>query len=359
MTIRPPLVWLCAGFAGMLLSACASSTKLPEGKLFHPVTTDGYPLSLEHFSAESNAQNKRFPVILCHGFMASRKYYKMNGSRSLAMQLQKQGYDVWLLDLRGRPDAGSPSLFYGECTYDYNMDDYIHRDMDTAISFVMEQTGASGVNWIGHSMGGLIAYARIGSLGEERIKNLVTIGSPFLFETPTRNLNTWNALGNCSFLLPVLPMGSMARMERHSCISLSPDKYLMNMFWYPENLPEGMEGSMKEHTANNIAIGVADQFAAAVEDGEVKSEDGAINYTRNLKRVRVPVLVLGGRRDHLGSPYMLREIYESLGSEDKSLFIASRASGQSEDYGHTDLFVGTNAGEDVIPVILEWLNERN
>lgn len=343
----------------LYFSHCATTTTLPEGRVFHPVTEDGYPLTLEHFPASAQAPSRKFPVILCHGFMASRKYFKMNGSRSLAMELQKQGYDVWLLDLRGRPDAGSPSVFFGDYTYDYNMDDYIHRDMDTAISFVLEQTGRNGVNWIGHSMGGMIAYARIGTLNESRIKNLITLGSPFLFQTPTKNLNTWNTLGMCSFMLPVLPMGNLARMERHSCISLSPDKYLMNMFWYPENLPEGMLDDMKVHVANNIAIGVADQFADAVETGDVRSDDGQLNYTQNLKRIRIPVMIVGGRRDHLGSPYMLRRIYESLGSSDKTLFIAARSNGQQEDYGHTDLFVGINAHEDVIPAVTEWLNERN
>lgn len=345
--------------AALLLSAGCASTTLPAGKIYHPTTEDGFPLSLEHFPAATNTPARKYPVILCHGFMASRNYFKMNGAHSLAMQLQARGYDVWLLDLRGRPDAGSPSLFYGDYTYDYSMDDYIRQDMDTAISFVMEKTGADGVNWIGHSMGGMIAYARIGSYQEKRIKNLITLGSPFVFTTPTRNLNTWNSFGFCNSLLPVLPMGTLARMERHSCISLSPDKYLMNMFWYPENVSDGVLDRMKEHVANNIAPGVIAQFSRAVESGHVRSEDGSIDYTRNLSNVRIPVLIVGGRRDHLGSPYMLREIYERIESEDRTLFIASRLNGQKEDYGHTDLFVGPNAKEDVISVILEWLNDRN
>ncbi len=357
--LRRAGLMLALTLASLLLIHCATTRALPEGKVHHPVTEDGFPLTLEHFPAEATAPAKKYPIILCHGFMASRNYFKMNGSRSLAMQLQQQGYDVWLLDLRGRPDAGSPSLFYGDYTYNYNMDDYIIRDMDTAISFVLEQTGKSGVNWIGHSMGGMIAYARVGTFKEDRIKNLVTLGSPFVFENPTRNLNTWNSLSMCSFLLPVLPMGTMARMERYSCISLTPDKYLMNMFWYPDNLPEGMLDDMKAHVANNIAIGVADQFADAVETGDVRSEDGKYNYAQNLRRIRIPVMIVGGRRDHLGSPYMLRKIYESLGSEDKTLFIASRSNGQHEDYGHTDLFVGIHADEDVTPAVMEWLNERN
>ncbi|MCB1137719.1 MAG: alpha/beta fold hydrolase [Leptospiraceae bacterium] len=354
------LPWKTAAFFLLtgLLVHCAT-TPLPEGELFHPVTEDGYPLSLEHFPANPGATARKYPIILCHGFMASRNYFKMNGSRSLAMELQARGYDVWLLDLRGRPDAGSPSVFFGDYTYNYNMDDYIRQDMDTAISFVLARTGKDGVNWVGHSMGGMIAYARIGSYGETRIKNLITLGSPFLFTTPTRNLNTWNSLGICNSILPVLPMGSLARLERHSCISLSPDKYLMDMFWYPDNLPEGMLDTMKEHVANNIAPGVIEQFAGAVEKGDVRSIDGEINYTRNLGNIKIPVLLVGGRRDHLGSPYMLREIYERLGSQDRTLFIASRANGQQEDYGHTDLFVGIHAFEDILPVVLEWLDERN
>ena len=343
----------------LMLAGCATTTVLPSGEIHHPTTSDGFPLTLERFAPAPGTKHRKYPVILCHGLMASRNYFKMNGVRSLAMQLQNDGYDVWILDLRGRPDAGSPSIFFGDYTYSYSMDDYVTKDMDTAISFVMEQTGASGVNWIGHSMGGMIAYARLGSYNEKRIQNLITIGSPLVFTTPTRNLNTWNFFSGCNSLLPVIPTGSLARLERHSCISLTPDRRMMDMFWYPGNMPEGMIDQMKEHVANNIAPGVATQFSQSVETGQVKSLDESINYTKNLGRIKVPVLVIGGRRDHLGSPYIIREVYESLGSEDRTLFIASRSSGQSADYGHTDLFVGPHAKEDVIDLIKEWLNERN
>lgn len=93
--------------------------------------------------------------------------------------LQKQGFDIYLLELRGRNLAGAPGLWFGEHIYDYTFDDYVREDMDAAIADVLELSKADKVNWMGHSIGGMVAYARLGSYDEDRIANLVTFGSPF------------------------------------------------------------------------------------------------------------------------------------------------------------------------------------
>lgn len=338
----------------LFLSLCYS---LPEGDKFHPVTADGFPLTLERFQPQRIT--RPYPVILCHGLMATRKYYKLNDDRSLAMALQKEGYDVWLLDLRGREDAGSPGLFFGEQTYSYNLDDYFQKDMDTAITHVLEVTGKSKVNWIGHSMGGMVAYARLGTMSENRIENLVTIGSPFIFGLPGKNFRLWNSGSSLTGLLPVIPTGCIGKLSSYSCISLVPDNYFGEMLWYEPNLPEGMLRKAERYASNNIATGVAEQFSNAVETGGLMSYDKKVSYVNHLNKVTVPALIIGGRRDHLAPPFVIREIYQKIGSKDKSLHIAGRMEGSSADYGHTDLFIGSGAYEDVIVPILRWLNQRN
>jgi hypothetical protein len=62
-------------------------------------------------------------------------------------------------------------------------------------------------------MGGMIAYARIGSYQESRIANLVTVGSPFSFELSTTSLRLWHKVGSCTTsVFPTVPIGSLENL---------------------------------------------------------------------------------------------------------------------------------------------------
>jgi polyhydroxyalkanoate synthase len=208
-------------------------------------------------------------------------------------------------------------------------------------------------------MGGMIAYARLGTMNENRIENLVTIGSPFLFGLPGQNFRLWNSGSSLMRFLPVLPTGCIGKTSSYSCISIVPENYFGEMLWYEPNLADGMVRKAERYASNNIAIGVAEQFSNAVETGGLMSYDKSVSYVKNLKNIKVPVMVVGGRRDHLAPPFVIREIYEQLGSQDKSLYIASKMQGTGAEYGHTDLFIGAGSYEDVILPVIRWLNQRN
>jgi polyhydroxyalkanoate synthase len=340
------------------LGACASHPIHLKGEISHPKTADGWPLTLEHLPPEPGAPRRTDPVILCHGFLANRTYFKLNEERSLAAMLRAAGYDVWLLDLRGREAAGAPSYYFGERTYSYAIDDFIKNDIDTAITHVLKKTGAQHVSWIGHSMGGMIAYARIGSFGEERIARLVTIGSPGVLPLAGRTLMQMYSMSGGLAVLAVVPVAPFAQIKAETGLPFTPQG-LIDMLWYPPNVEPQIEEQVLRHTATNLSKGEARQFLRAFEDGEFVSKDGATDYSRNLKNVRVPVLLVAGRRDNLGDPSSIRAAYERVGSEDKTLVMAERSRGFSEDYGHTDLLVGRRAHREIHPRIIAWLTAHD
>lgn len=214
---------------GTFLSQCKTSIQL-QGEIHHPKTEDGWDLTLEHFPPAPGSPSKKYPVILCHGFITNRTYMKINEKSSLVGRLQKEGYDVWLLDLRGRRDAGYPSLFFGDKTFSYSMDDYIRYDADTAIKHVLNSTGKDKVNWIGHSLGGAIIYSRIGSFGEKRIVNFVAIGSSAILDSPSFALKSWDILAPLMNLLPVVPAETWIGIEGATGISFYPKNFSKNFF---------------------------------------------------------------------------------------------------------------------------------
>ncbi|TGK16468.1 lipase family alpha/beta hydrolase [Leptospira kmetyi] len=345
-------------FLGIFLSQCKASIQL-QGEMHHPKTEDGWDLTLEHFPPLAGHAPKKYPVILCHGLIANRTYLKINEKSSIVGRLQKEGYDVWLLDLRGRRDAGYPSLFFGDKTFSYSMDDYIQYDVDAAIKHVLNATGKDKVNWIGHSMGGIVVYGRVGSLGEKRIANFVAIGSPAIMDPPSEALKRWTSLTWLMNLWPVVPTETWAGIQGGTGIPFLPQKSFEELFWHKANIDSSVLSGVKTTSINPRAKKEILQFKDLAESGEIRSLDQKISYTNGLKNIKIPTLFVAGRRDKLGMSYSLRYAYDTISSEDKSLFIASRSNNHSDDYGHTDLIVGKNADRDIFTPIVSWLDKRN
>ncbi|TGM90319.1 alpha/beta fold hydrolase [Leptospira licerasiae] len=341
-----------------LIVSCSANIAL-KGEILHPKTSDGWDLTLEHFPPLQGSANKKYPVILCHGFIANRIYLKINEKSSIVAHLQKEGYDVWLLELRGKQEAGSPSLFWGDKTFDYSIDDYIKQDADAAIQYVVKNTGKEKVNWIGHSMGGMLQYARLGSLGENRVANFVAIGSPAIMDPPSDALKLWSSFTWAMNLWPAVPTETWSGIRGGTGLPIFPKRSFEEVFWHAPNIDPKIVSGIFTDSIATVSKREARQMDKIVETGQFRSEDGKLIYSQAFGNIKIPVLLVAGRRDKLGFAYSLRYVYDQLGSTDKTLFVLSKGKGFSEDYGHTDLVVGKKADDEVFPTIINWLNKRN
>lgn len=330
-------------------------------------TKDNWKIGLEKFEPYPGISPKKLPVIVCHGLMGTGEYFKQNEEDSFVYQLRKEGYFVYVLHLRGRKLEGKnsngkddettyPGYWFGKTYNDYSFDDYMDKDVDAAISYVLKDTRAEKVNWIGHSMGGMVIYARAGSLGESRIANLVTLGSPFSFPFRPKKLSYLGFLQPILNFNPTVPVGSLASFSSYTPFEYY---YIMSLYYYPENIDKEQIRRLTRLGANNESPKVFRQFANGMGKWNFESSSGKEKYTFNLSNIQFPTLLVAGRRDMLGSPYIIRHVYESLGSKDKTMMVIGRTEGHTEDYGHTDLVVGKGIAKDVVPGVLSWLNERN
>jgi len=349
------LRWLGLIILAVLFAHCAS---LPiQGERHAVVTRDDWTLTIEHLPSLDAAKKRKYPILVCHGLGANRHYFKAKDEDSLIRNLQRAGYDVWLMDLRGRNDAGETGYWFGKHTYTYDIDHYIQEDLDAAIQFVQKQTGAAMVNYMGHSMGGIIMHARLGSYGENRVANFVAIASPMSFLPYNKWTFTLYRMRGGMALLPTLPVRPGGFMS-----SLMPEALFapfMRAFFNPENTSDQVKNQLLRSSLNNISKREIKQFIHMTENGGIYSVDGKIPYKENLKNIQVPVYLIAGRRDELADPAVVREVYERIGSKDKSFEVFSRADGYVADYGHTDLIFGKEAHVEVHPKIVEWLNKRN
>lgn len=329
-----------------------------QGKKFHPVTKDGWKLTIEHFPPAPGAPRRKYPVLFAHGMIANRKYLKLNEESSVVNLLRKAGYDVWLMDYRGREDAGSPGYFWGEHTYTYSVDDYIKYDMDRGLKFVLKKTGAEKVNWLGHSTGGIIAYARLGTTDENRIANLVTFGSPGMFIPLNKSYYRWYRLRGGMAVIPVVAGTPFARIDAYTGIPVVPH-HIPEMLYNTENTHPAMARKLHALGTNNLSKPVARQFLNSLRKGRMLSKDGKTDYSASVKNIQVPMLLIAGRVDNMVDPMTVKYVYDEAASDDKTYLVFGRNQGHRHDYGHTDLLIGPEAATEVLPPVIQWLNARN
>ena len=123
----------------------------------HTVTTsDDYELTVMRVT--SPEMKSGAPVVfLQHGLFSSAETWIMDRAESVAFQLAKQGFDVWLGNNRGcyysrrnrhlSPDKDRAQFF------DYSFFELGKYDAPAQIDFVRERTGSDKISYVGHSQG--------------------------------------------------------------------------------------------------------------------------------------------------------------------------------------------------------------
>lgn len=329
------------------------------GEISHPRTKDGWPLTVERFRPQSaSSAPKKRPVVLCHGLLSNRNYFKLDGEGSLPLVLARAGFDTFVVDLRGRPDAGRPGWYVGEHTYDYDIDDYVSQDLDAILAHIGRETGTSGVSWLGHSMGGIVAYARAGTFRDPRIEALITVGSPGFLGPASKNLFFGYRAGPALRIFPVVSAERFSGLEAATNLPLSA-RPVRDTLFADEDWTHGEYRLLLRYAVSDASTGELRQFTNALEDGEVRTRDGRISYSSNITNITVPALLFGGRKDALADPLVVRRVYDTLKSPDKTMVIAGLAEGFAVDYGHADMLVGANARRDIFPRIVTWLSEHD
>ncbi|HMV76473.1 MAG TPA: alpha/beta fold hydrolase [Leptospiraceae bacterium] len=330
-----------------------------KGEIFQPVTEDGWKITVEHFLPKPGSPKRKYPAVFLHGIVENRKVYSLNGDKSFVKNFTDSGYDVWTFDLRGKKEADDSSWFFGKRTYNYSFDEHCRYDADTALNFILKASGTDKVNWIGHSMGGMVMYMRIGTMNENRVANLVTLGSPFLFPFPSWKLKIQKKAGFFTPLFWVIPSGFFSRIMGYTGLPMMNEQYLSSMYWYPPNLGEENEKELFKYGIDDESPKLLAQFAESLGEWSYRSKDGKTDFTENLRNIHIPALLVAGRRDHMGSPYQVRYVYDRISSRDRTMMVIGRTEGKSEDYGHVDLVISKDSVKDIQMPIIEWLNRRN
>lgn len=332
-------------FSRFMADALSRAVKLGAAPAFTPdelyriPTPDGSAIALGRYRAVGGRRYAD-PVILCHGLGANRFIVDLDETYSLARYLARQGFDAWVLELRGRGLSGPAA--------DATFDDQAEHDVGTAIRTVLD-TGAERVLWVGHSKGGLLLYAHLARNPEAKVRAGVVVGSPVTFAVQPGLKRFVRTIGPL-LKLPVIPA---SRLGALAMLGMPPGPITPYLLREENMEPEVVRRAMSS-IASDIPGGVARQFADWVTTGRFASADGRLDYREAMRAIRTPLLLIAGSQDLLAPPLAVARAKELVRGPVK-VVVAGRGHGFADDYGHNDLLVGRRAPHEIFPLIGSYL----
>jgi len=316
-------------------------------------TDDGWRIGLYRYTPVK--QLHPTPVILCHGLGANRFNFDLGPEKSLARHLQGRGFDVWVLELRGRGNSRKLGKKQDAYRTPYLFDDYVRGDAPAALARVRQLTGAERVHWVGHSMGGLVLYGILQGEHASAIASAVAVASPGDFGSVYRIpllFPLWRLLRHLPRVDQAFLAAALAPL-----LFLVPDK-VKRLLYNPRNVERFLIHRAVCHLISDVSRGEMLQFYDCMDCGDFRTLDGEHSYREGFASMKAPLLLLAGSRDALCPPESARSVFEAVTDPRKEMRVFGKASGHQEEYGHGDLLIGTYCEAEVYPHIVRWLESN-
>jgi pimeloyl-ACP methyl ester carboxylesterase len=237
-------------------------------------------------------------------------------------------------------------------------DALVRYDLPQALAAVLERTGATRVDYVGFSMGGMLLYAALGrTVTEQQLRRVAFIGSPAVIRFPWK-LAVTRWFGHLPRgLFPPLPLGLWSRLGAFAVeVVRTP---LHRLLFNPANVAPGVARRALANIIENIPGGLNWDFAVWLASSDGRLTFDGVAVLNSLAGVRTPALFVAGAVDRLAPIEAVRVAYQSWGSEagsiDKQLLVLGKNSGTKEDYGHGDLAVGRYAQTELFAAVAEFL----
>lgn len=265
---------------------------------------------------------------MLHGAIENGRIFYSESGKGLAPYLAANGFDVFVVDMRGRGKS-SPPIGRGSV---FGQTEAITEDIPAVIDAVRTIHGDRPLQWVAHSWGGVLLTSFLSRFPEQAksIKSLVYFGS----KRTVRVWNIWRILKvdlvwNIFCPLVCLVAGYLpARQLRFGSDSETVKSYRQSAEWVKN-------------------------------DAWVDSDDG-FDYGAAVKKAKLPpIWYVSAKNDHsLGHPKDVRDFMESAGEQKRHFTILARKNGNLHDYDHINMLTHPDALKDHFPLVLEWLQHH-
>lgn len=329
-------------------------------------TKDGWRLGIRRIGPEVPEPNK-LPVILCHGLGLNGTFWTITDDH-LPAQLAARGYQVFIFDFRGSGESTRlgwvgrvndrlrESFLHEVGETRWTVDDLVRYDVPAVLDYVQRTTGHERVNWVGHSLGGMLLFPYL-ELSQEpdRIANFVGMGSTIIQATvPQRDMLRANRglrlLGH---------MVSTGRMGRPLMYFRFPGLERIDQFYYTsDNVDKRTISRFYGYTLEDPGPSALKQFDPYLQRGHFLSADRTVDYSALLGRVQTPTLLVAGEADSMSDMPSTELTFQAMGSRDKTLLRFGKRDGHVADYGHCDLVWSRYAPQEIFPPLIDWLDRH-
>lgn len=293
------------------------------------------------------------PVLMVHGIAINHRNLDPDEDLSLARQLRSDGRDVWLLTLRcGRADLSAAEVRLS------GFEALVTRDLPEAAQEVLTRTASPQLDYVGFSMGGMVAYAGLGrALPAAWVRKVVIIGSPARVRALVPGLG-WLCRLPTWFYCWTLPLRGLAQGTAFAAEWFGTPIHSLSV--QLANSAKGYVRVLLVDAVQSIPAPLLRDFGLwAYADGVIRLADGQ-DVLEGLRSVSHPLLMVSGTRDLLASPPLMQPAFDAWGSQhsdtEKSLHIVGKIAGHSLDYGHGDLAIGARAAAEVNAPVCAFLN---
>jgi pimeloyl-ACP methyl ester carboxylesterase len=303
-------------------------------------TQDGVQLSIERVAPRS--AESRGAVVLQHGLGANRTTFACPGV-SLAQHLAELGYDCFVPELRGAGRSERPKL-------GWTIDEYLEYDVPAIVQAVQQASGRDRLQWVGHSMGGILMLMYGIEQPDAPISGLVAIGSGLDYRVCPNIYQRLRYLRPLLGILPVLPFAAISSTAARLA-GVGPVLLTEGINFHRPNVDRDICRRIMTDGFAPIPVTLFDSLATTFQASGFSRSGGRIVYLPRARELRVPTLFIAGSKDVQCPPAMAKATYDVVGSPRKQLLTFGKAHGSGEDYGHFDLLVGRRAPSEVWPAI--------
>lgn len=321
---------------------------------------DGWTLALHRFAPK--VRTAKSPVLMVHGIAANRLHFDLDERYSLARAVRARGFDTYVLELRGA-GLSCPPQHAGQRPSSWGLRDYAERDVPTAISAILEATGAKQLHGVGHSMGGMILFA-VGVRAQSEIASITSIGTPLLGALgQSLSPRERRLMQLVSRLVPAINFTppSQRRVPLRRILGaagkLMPlsQRLADDLVFNVANCEPWVLTRLASEGIHDIPVQLISEITKHLAAGA--SPFGPYAYEAALHGIDAPVFAISGSVDRIAPPNSVAAAIAEMKGPDVRYREMGVAQGDRCDYGHVDLLVGMNAPDEVYPQVIDFLLE--
>ncbi len=288
------------------------------------------------------------PLLVVYALINRETMLDLQPGRSVVQNFLNEGIDLYMIDW-GYPTRKDKFL---------GIDDHVNVYIDSVVDFIRKKHKINKINLMGICMGGTFSVIYT-ALHPGKIKNLITTVTPTNFDTDKGLLHIWTRQIDAEKL--VKAYGNMpGDILNLGFLLLNPARLMIDKYvGFMENIDN------KTFVENFIRMEKwifdspdvpGETFRQFIEDCYQKNlliqNKMVVGGKKvDLKKIKIPLLNIYGRFDHLVPPEACELLTKKVGSTDTEDICL--------DTGHIGIYVSSKCQRELVPKIAQWLRERD